>query len=50
VVFVVMMATFFFVDCYVFFAARTAITILFVDDLFLFVTSTIFTVGKRCGE
>ena len=50
VIFVVVMAIFLFVDCYLFFAARTAITILFVNDLFLFVASTIFTVRKRCGE
>ena len=50
VVFVMTMAIFFFVDGYFFFAARTAIPILLVDDLFLFVASTIFTVRKRCGE
>lgn len=41
----------FFVDSHVFFAARTAFTIVFVDfDLFLFVLSTVLASWKRGRE
>ncbi len=46
-----MMGIFLFVDSHVFFAARTAFTIAFVDfDLFLFVLSTVFASWKGGRE
>ena len=51
VVMVSVMAIFLFVNSNVFFAARTAFTIVFVDlDLFLFVLSPVLATWKGCRE